>query len=70
MLLPSQFQPGDLCLVLGKFGGQITKVSFTKSKVLYDVEIGPLPGMVTRLHSVDSVFVEALKMSANPETQE
>ncbi len=73
--LPSAYNVGDeVCL---QFGGEspiirkvwITKVIFTRSKVLYDVEIAiyevlsPEGGIATcvghtRIHSVDSAFVK------------
>lgn len=73
--LPSSYNVGDeVCL---QFGGEspiirkvwITKVIFTRSKVLYDVEIAiyevlsPEGGIATcvghtRIHSVDSAFVK------------
>ena len=63
--LPSKFQIGDFCGLKFReedsaIGAQVTKISFTKSKVLYDIEIGVGDGMVTRLHSIDSVFITDL----------
>jgi len=73
--LPSNYQVGDeVCLSFGTGPlipkCHITKVIFTRTKVLYDVEIpiyepgetndGYLPTCVghTRIHSVDSTFVK------------
>lgn len=73
--LPSNYQVGDeVCLSFGTGPlipkCHITKVIFTRTKVLYDVEIqiyepgqtndGYLPMCVghTRIHSVDSAFVK------------
>jgi len=68
----SRFKHGDAVEVdlLGnqKFEGKVTKVSFTLSKVLYDLEVpvritnpeGVSPRYVlgkTRMHSIDSSFV-------------
>jgi len=65
--LPSAFKPGDFCgMKLGKtdiIGAQVTKVAFTQSKVLYDIEIGVGNDMVTRIHSLDSAFVVPLNVS-------
>lgn len=60
--LPAAFQPEDFCCVqfgegTTKFGGQVVKVSFSRSKVLYDIEIGVGKDVVTRLYNVDSAFV-------------
>lgn len=64
----SIFRPDDFCGVkLGKkevIGAQVTKVAFTKTKVLYDVEIGTGDGQVTRLHSVDSSLIVSLAKKA------
>lgn len=83
--LPSSYNVGDeVCL---QFGGEspiirkawITKVIFTRSKVLYDVEIAiyevlsPEGGIKTcvgntRIHSVDSAFVKPLSCGLEPKS--
>lgn len=63
LLTPSQFQVKDLCVLrLGKegLGSQVTKVTFAEGKVFYDLDTAVGPGVVTRLHGVDSAFVHAL----------
>lgn len=65
--LPSEYQVGcEVCLQFGD--GEIirscwvTKVLFSRSKVLYDIEIAVRVGgnivSMTRIHSVDSAFVK------------
>lgn len=66
---PSQFKHGDSVRLNFQAAGEvtgckITEVSFTNSKVKYDVEItatynDSLEKFVTRVHGIDSCFVVA-----------
>ena len=66
--LPSAFQPEDYCyLILANGSGvrsKVTAVKFTSSKVLYDLDVdldlGTKSSRTTRLHGVDSAFVEKM----------
>lgn len=65
-VLPSQFQPNDNRIIevdfgeAGKFKGKVKKVSFTASKVFYDIEVKIADDCFTICPSVDSVFVKYL----------